>query len=84
MGAGRILEDVFKTESCEDPVDEIEDVAVPLDDSVDEEIEDVAEPLDKSVDERIKDVAEPLDDSVDEEIDCPESPIDPRKTAVLN
>ena len=60
---------MLQTESCEDPVDEIEDVAEPLDDSVDEEIEDVAEPL---------------DDSVDEEIDCPESPIDPRKTAVLN
>ena len=37
MGAGRILKDVFQTASCEDPVDEIEDVAVLLDDSVDED-----------------------------------------------
>ena len=53
VGAGRILEDVSQTGSCEDPVDEIEDVAEPLDDSVDEEIEDVAEPLDDSVGEEI-------------------------------
>ena len=68
VGAGRILEDVFQTGSCEDPVDEIEDVAEPLDDSVDEEIEDVAEPLDDPEDEEIEDFAEPLDDSMDEEI----------------
>ena len=63
-----VFEDVIQTESCEDPVDEIEDVAEPLDDSVDEEIEDVAEPLDDPEDEEIEDFAEPLDDSMDEEI----------------
>ena len=59
---------MLQTESCEDPVDEIEDVAEPLDDSVDEEIEDVAEPLDDPVVKEIEDFAEPLDDSMDEEI----------------
>ena len=40
MGAGLILEDVFQTGICEDPVDDIEDVAEPLGGSVDEEVED--------------------------------------------
>ena len=35
----RILKYVFQTESCEDPVDEIEDGPEPLDDFVDKEIE---------------------------------------------
>ena len=40
MGAGRILEDVFQTGICEDPVDDIKNVAEPLGDSMDEEVED--------------------------------------------
>ena len=40
VGAGRILEDVFQTGICEDPVDDIKNVAEPLGDSVDEEVED--------------------------------------------
>ena len=51
---------------------------------MDEEIEDVAEPLEDSVDKEIEDVAEPLDDSLDEEIDCPDSPVDQRKLKVFN
>ena len=40
MGAGLILEDVFQTGICEDPVDDIKNVAEPFGDSVDEEVED--------------------------------------------
>ena len=37
MGWGRIPEDVSQAEGCDQSVDEIEEVAEPLDDSVDEE-----------------------------------------------
>ena len=68
MGGGRILEDVLQTESCEDHMDEIGDVAEPLVDPVGEEIDCPESPIDP-VDE-IEDVAEPLDKSVEEEIYC--------------
>ena len=74
MGGGQILEDVFQTESCGDPMEEIEYVAEPFVDSVCKEINCPESPI-YPVDE-IEDVAEPLDDSVDEEIDCPEPPFE--------
>ena len=39
VGWGRIPEEFFQTESCEGSMDDVEDVAEPLDDFVDEEID---------------------------------------------
>ena len=39
VGCGRVPEEIFQTESCEESTDDIEDVNEPLDDFVDDEID---------------------------------------------